>query len=59
MSTLCSKLRRIYDDKVHFFATAVEYYNDDIKANVEDSLEKLLGNPDSYALLHHYIKFFD
>ena len=38
MSILCSKLRRIYDDTVHFcFATSVEYDNDDIGSNIEDS----------------------
>ena len=44
MSTFCSKLRRIYNNTVHFcFATAVEYDNDDIEANVEDSGDDIVG----------------
>ena len=44
MSTFYFKLRRIYNDTVHFcFATAVEYENDDIEANVEDSGENIVG----------------
>ena len=47
MSTFCSKLQRIYDDTVHFcFATTVEYDNDDIKANVEDSGDDIVGKDD-------------
>ena len=41
MSTLCSKLRRIYDNTVYYcFSTAVEYDNDDIEENVEDIVGK-------------------
>ena len=47
MSTFCSKLKRIYDDTVHFCsATAVEYENDDIEANDEDSGENMFGEED-------------
>ena len=44
MPTFCSKLRRIYDDTVHFcFSTVVEYDNDDIEANVEYSGDDIFG----------------
>ena len=44
MSTFFYKLQRIYDDTVHFcFVTAVEYDNDDIKANFEESGDNIVG----------------
>ena len=47
MSTLCSKLQRIYDDTVHFcFDTVVEYYNNNIEANDEDSGDNIVGKDD-------------
>ena len=46
-STFYSKLRKIYNDKVHFyFDTAVEYENDDIESNVEDSGDNIDGEED-------------
>ena len=47
MSTLCSKLQRIYNYTVNFcFATAVEYENDDLETNVEESGDDIVGNDD-------------
>ena len=46
MSTFCSKLQRIYDNMVNFFATADEYDNDDIEANFEDSGDDIVGKDD-------------
>ena len=44
MITFFSKLRRIYNNTVHFcFAAAVEYENNDIGANVEDSGDDIVG----------------
>ena len=60
MSTFCSKLRSIYDDTVHFyFATAVEYDNDDIEANVEDSGDNIVGEGDFKPGMDVYYKLGD
>ena len=47
MSKFYSKLRSIYNYKVHFcFANAIEYENDDIEANAEDYGDNIVGKDD-------------
>ena len=57
ISILCSKLWRIYDDTVHFcFATSVEYENDDIGSNIEDSGDDIVGKDDFKPGMDVYYK---
>ena len=57
MSTFSSKLQRIYNDTVHFcFATAVEYDNDGIEANVEDSGDDIFGEDNFKPVMGVYYK---
>ena len=60
MSSFCSKLRRIYENTVDFcFATAVEYDNDDIEANFEDSGDDIVGKDDFKPGMGVYYKCGD
>ena len=59
MSKLCSTLRRIYNDTVHFLNTAVEYENYYIEANVEDSGDDIVGEEDFKPGLDLYYKCGD
>ena len=57
MSTICSKLQRIYDDTVHFcFDTAFEYDNNNIKAKDEDSGDNMVGKEDLKPGMYVYYK---
>ena len=47
MSAFCYKLQSIYNKTVYlYFATAVEYENYNIEANVQDSSEDIVGKHD-------------
>ena len=60
MSTLCSKLRRIYNDTVHFcFATSVEYDNDEIEENFKDSGDNIVGKVNFKPGMDVYYKYGD